>query len=132
MRLSHSMIGRIFHVVFMDHSENVGRTVQCEVFGRLVSYDRKEIVIRSWNVLDPEVQHNNTDYAICRKVIDKCNMLEGRWPCDSKYEAELAKCAATLQKVLPIGKVKAIGLMEVAAGVELLASARDGHRGDRQ
>lgn len=38
-----------------------------------------------------------------------------------RYEKECAKAALTLQSVLPIGQVKAIGLLEVAAGVKVLA-----------
>ncbi len=37
-----------------------------------------------------------------------------------RYEAQLERAAAILQKVLPIGEVKHIGLLEVAAGVEQL------------
>lgn len=39
---------------------------------------------------------------------------------DTKYEDALAEAASKLQHFLPIGEVKAIGLLEVPAGIEAL------------
>lgn len=51
-----------------------------------------------------------------------------------RYEAELARAAALLQKVLPVGQVKHIGLLEVSAGLaELLNEwAITGQPGSRE
>ena len=43
-----------------------------------------------------------------------------------RYENQLALTAAVLQEALTIGKVKHIGLLEVAAGVAELVKQRDG------
>ena len=47
---------------------------------------------------------------------------------ESKYEAELDRCSKLLQGVLPIGQVKHIGLLQIAAGIEqLLAENNEVH-----
>lgn len=46
-------------------------------------------------------------------------------PPSDKYEAELERAAAILQSELLVGQVKAIGLLEVAAGVQQLADANE-------
>ena len=43
----------------------------------------------------------------------------------SSYDAELTKAAALLQKYVTIGQVKAIGLLEVSAAIEMLTEENE-------
>ena len=76
MRLSKKHIGRPFQIIFWDHSENVGHTLRIEAYGKLMRYDRKELVIRAWDMPDDPNTESPMEWAILRKAILPDGMRE--------------------------------------------------------
>lgn len=75
----------------------------------------------------------SSDEGVMRPYVAHADHLAAR-AADAKrievLERELADAAEHLQKFLPIGQVRAIGLREVAAGVKQLTAECDGLRGE--
>ena len=75
MRLRRSMIGKPFLIFFWDHVETddeVDKTrhvVKVEACGKLMSYNRREVVIRPWDMPESPEVRGNVDYVILRKAV---------------------------------------------------------------
>jgi hypothetical protein len=70
-RLRKSLIGHPFYVRFRDHSEGATPST-VEVYGALMSYTRKHIVIRAWNTLDEDASESSQhEWALLRSTLKR-------------------------------------------------------------
>jgi len=71
--------GNIVRIVFDDHcahSEEAAEVLPCEVIGRVVAFDRKQIILRTWGCPDNLIYDINSDgYTILRSAITKLTIL---------------------------------------------------------
>lgn len=70
MRLTKNKLGKVLMVRFADHAMGIDRAIECVVVGFLRKYDRKTLVLRSWDTPnDNDVDNRDSEYAIVRSTI---------------------------------------------------------------
>lgn len=82
-RITWPKVGDVVQVVFDDHVENEKEVVECEVFGRVMKIDKREMRVAAWLPTDPQfhdVDNGKTEYGIVRKAVLRIKKLSGLKP----------------------------------------------------
>lgn len=70
-------VGELVEIHFMDHSENIGKTVLCVAIGRVSRVSRTEVLVQAWYQDDgTTIENGQTTYAIDRRTIEQYWRLE--------------------------------------------------------
>lgn len=72
-------LGDLVHVVFLDHCHCSGGSAEpitCEVFGRIITKNKKFLTVASWLVHNEGQDANTESFAILTSAIVKARVLK--------------------------------------------------------
>lgn len=76
IKIRKESVGKIAYALFDDHAEN-SPIIECEVWGKVIFVDDKQVVIRSWNCVGfAENDQNHEHFSIVRSAIKKFRILK--------------------------------------------------------
>lgn len=70
-----SSVGKFCTVIFADHAMN-NPVIECQVWGKLVHVDEKQIVVRAWECRGQGLESNNENFSLLISTISSFKIIK--------------------------------------------------------